>query len=100
MAADIGFNGSWRRAGSAYFDCTVLKGSGSGLGLAFSAAGLFGTALGLLEERGEDAGEGDDEGDDEEAEAHGAPEGGIAGGAGLLGDVAVRQAAGDEGEEA
>ncbi len=59
----------------------------------------FGAALGLLEEGGEDAGEGDDEGDDEEDEAHGAPERLVAGGAGLLGDVRVREAAGDQREE-
>jgi hypothetical protein len=66
---------------------------------AFGAAGFVGAALGLLEERGEDSGEGYDEGDDEEAEAHGAPERGVAGGAGLLGDVGEGHSAGDEREE-
>jgi len=63
------------------------------------AAGFFEAALGLLEEGGDDSGEGDDEGDDEEDKAHGAPEGGGARGAGLLGDVGERDSAGDEGEE-
>jgi hypothetical protein len=73
--------------------------AGSGLGFAFGSAGLFGAALGLLEERGEDAGESYDHGDDEETEAHGAPEGGVARGAGLLRYVGVSQTAGDECEE-
>ncbi len=63
------------------------------------AAGFVGAALGLLKEGGEDSGEGYDEGDDEKAEAHGAPERGIAGGAGLLGDVGESHSAGDEREE-
>jgi hypothetical protein len=66
---------------------------------AFGAAGLFVAALGLLEEGGEDAGEGDEETYNEEAEAHGAPEGDVARRAGLLGDVGVGDATGDEAEE-
>jgi hypothetical protein len=66
---------------------------------AFGAAGLFVAALGLLKEGGEDAGEGDEETDNEEAETHRAPEGDVARGAGLLGDVGVGDAAGDEAEE-
>jgi len=71
--------------------------SGS-LAAAGFGAGFFAAAGGLFEEGGEDAGEGTDEGDEEEDEAHGAPEGLVAGGAGLLGDVGVRDAAGDERE--
>ena len=66
---------------------------------ALGTAVFFVAALGLLEERGKDAGKSDDEANDEEAEAHGAPERGVAGGAGLLGDVGVGDAAGDEREE-
>jgi hypothetical protein len=66
---------------------------------AFGAAGLFVAALGLLKEGGEDAGEGDEETYNEEAEAHGAPEGDVARRAGLLGDVGVGDATGDEAEE-
>jgi hypothetical protein len=69
------------------------------LAAAFGAAGFFVAALGLLKEGGEDAGEGDEETYHEEAKAHGAPEGDIARGAGLLGDVGVGDAAGDEAEE-
>ena len=57
------------------------------------AAGFFGTALGLLEEGGQDSCEGYGECYDEEPEAHGAPERGVAGGAGLLGDVRVGHSA-------
>ncbi len=85
---------------AAYFDCTVLRGIGLvWLVAALGTAGFFVAALGLLEERGQDTGEGDEEANDEEAEAHGAPEGGVAGGAGLLGDVGVGNPEGDETEE-
>jgi hypothetical protein len=56
-------------------------------------------ALGLLEERGEDAGEGDYRRNAEEDDARGAPERHIAGGAGLLRDVGKRQRAADDREE-
>ena len=69
------------------------------LALALPEAFGFGAALGLLEEAGDDAGEGYDQSQDEEAEACRAPEGGIAGRAGLLGEVGVGEAAGDEREE-
>jgi hypothetical protein len=66
---------------------------------ALGTTGFFIAALGLFEERGQDTGEGDEETNYEEAETHGSPEGGVAGGAGLLGDVGVGDAAGDESEE-
>lgn len=75
----------------------MLEPFGSGTA-AVGAAVLFAAAFGLLEEGGEDTGEGADEGDEEEDEAHGAPEGLVAGRAGLLRDVGVRDAAGDERE--
>ena len=55
-------------------------------------------ALGLFEERAEDAEQGDDEGDAEEGDAGHAPEGGVAGRSGLLGDVGEGQADGEERE--
>ena len=55
-------------------------------------------ALGLREEGAHDAEEGDDEGDAEEGDAGHAPEGGVAGGAGLLSDVGEGQADGEERE--
>ena len=75
----------------------MLEPFGSGTA-AVGAAVLFAAAFGLLEEGGEDTGEGADEGDEEEDEAHGAPEGLVAGRAGLLGDIGVRDAAGEERE--
>jgi len=79
------------RGGFGYVRCLLVA--------TFGAAGLFVAALGLLEEGGENAGEGDEETDNEEAKAHRSPEGDVARGAGLLGDVGVRDAAGDEAEE-
>jgi len=67
---------------------------------AFLLAVERGAALGLLEERGEDAEEGDDQRDAEQADAGGAPEGDVAGGAGLLGDVGEGEASGYQGENA
>src|SRR5271167_4273125 len=79
-----------------YFDCTVLCGF---LAFATGAAGFFGAALGLLEQRRQNAGEGDEETDYQETEAHGAPESDVSRGAGLSRDVGVGDAAGDQGEE-
>jgi hypothetical protein len=83
------------------FDCTGFRFSRDwrGLAAALGAASVFVAAFGLLEEGGEDAGEGDEKADDEESKGHRAPQRGVARGAGLLGDVAVGDAAGDEGEE-
>jgi hypothetical protein len=67
--------------------------------LALVPALHFSAALGLLEERGENARQGDDGRDAEEDDAAGAPEGGVAGGAGLLRDVGEGQRAADECEE-
>ena len=66
--------------------------------LAIAAAFFLGAALGLLEEGREDAAEGDQQRQQEEAEAHGAPERGVAGRTGLLRDVGVGEAAGDQRE--
>ena len=52
---------------------------------------LLGAALCLSEEQGEGSGEGGHKREDEEGDGHGLPEGDIAGGAGLLGDVGERQ---------
>ena len=79
-----------------YFDCTVLCGF---LAFASGAAGFFGTALGLLEQRRQNAGEGDEETDDQETEAHGAPKSDVSWGPGLPRDVGVGDAAGDQREE-
>jgi hypothetical protein len=62
---------------------------------------LFGgSALGLLEELGEDACEGDDEAEEDQGDGGGAPEADVAGGAGDLGDVGEGEPKGDEGEDA
>jgi hypothetical protein len=79
-----------------YFDCTVLCGY---LPPALRSAGFFGTALGLLEKRRQDAGKGDEETDDQETEAHCAPKCDVAGGAGLPRNIGVGDTAGDQSEE-
>ena len=91
---------------TACFDCTVFtaaRACGAETGrlgaAAFGSASLFVAALGLLEERGEDARESDDESEHEEADGHGAPESNVAGGTGLLGDVGEGQDEGEDGEE-
>jgi len=53
----------------------------------------------LFEEKRRGSGERHDERDDEEHESHGAPECGVARGAGLLRDIGVGNSAGDKGEE-
>ena len=64
------------------------------------AALVGGTALGLLEELGEDAGQGDDEANEDQGHGGGAPEADVAGGAGDLRNVSERKREGDEGEDA
>jgi hypothetical protein len=61
---------------------------------------IVSAALGLLEEGGENAGEGHDEGDAEESDPRGAPEGNVAGRAGLLRDVGEGEREGDQGQKA
>ena len=92
---ESGVEGTWLQL-IPYFDCTVLCES---LSFALCSAGLFGTALGLLEQRGQDAGQRDEETDDQKAKPHRAPESDVTGGAGLFRDVGVGDAAGDQSEE-
>jgi len=72
----------------------VLFGAGAALLLALDVV----AALGLFEERAHYAEQGDDECHAEEGDAGHAPERGVAGGAGLLGDVGERQCDGEERE--
>lgn len=70
-----------------------------GLVRALAPTLFLGTALSLFEERREDAAQRDQQRDNEHAKAHGAPERCISGRAGLLRDVGVGDAAGDESED-
>ncbi len=79
-----------------YIYCTVLRRC---LAFALFPALFFEAALGLFEERGEDSSQRDDERDEEENDAGDTPQGGVSGRAGLLRDVGVGEAAGDEREE-
>ena len=67
---------------------------------AFLLAVERGAALGLLEERGEDAEEGDDQREAEQADAGGTPERDVARRARLLGDVGEGERCGDQRENA
>ena len=60
---------------------------------------LLGAALGLSEEQRERSGQGGHEREDEEGDGHGLPEGDVARGAGLLGDVGEGKDERDQTEE-
>lgn len=60
---------------------------------------FIGATLRLGKEEGEGSGEGCDEREDEEGDGHGLPEGDVAGGAGLLGDVGKGKEERDQAEE-
>src|SRR5215469_15616421 len=79
-----------------YFDCTGF------VRLLASATGtaiLFVTTLSLLKQGGQDACERHNESDQKESEPHRAPERDVARRTGLVGDVGVSDAAGDQSED-
>ncbi len=101
---EAGFYGDFKHALALPFRSLFFAASpqGSILSVPFfpsCATGFLGAAFGLFKERGKNASQGDDEGDDKKGETGGLPEGGIAGGSGLLGDVGVREDDRDRSEQ-